>query len=186
MSISRAIKSLIECGLIAKADLADFAGKKYIKNQNCYQLLFSNKNILVTKLDQYQNDTSTSNKMTSSTSNKSILKPSIYKPSYKPSIKNNKKDSDICKKVIDYLNQIAKTNYKSNSKQTRSLIQARIKEGFTLEDFIQVINNKTKQWISNPEMVAYLRPQTLFGTKMEAYLNEPKAKSRLDNIFGDI
>jgi hypothetical protein len=35
-----------------------------------------------------------------------------------------------------------------------------------------VIDKKAKQWKDNPDMCKFLRPETLFGTKFEGYLNE--------------
>lgn len=80
------------------------------------------------------------------------------------------KDSIIYTSVIDYLNQKAGTNYRASSKKTRSLIHARIKEGFTLDDFKTVIDKKCAEWLGS-DMAQYLRPETLFGTKFEGYLN---------------
>lgn len=74
--------------------------------------------------------------------------------------------------LVDYLNLKANKNYKSTTKKTQSLIDARLREGFTLDDFKKVIDIKTVQWLNDPEMNKYLRPETLFGTKFESYLNE--------------
>lgn len=74
--------------------------------------------------------------------------------------------------VILYLNQKANTNFRTGIKKTNSFIEARKKEGFTLEDFKTVIDKKTAQWKNDKKMCAYLRPETLFGTKFESYLNE--------------
>lgn len=74
--------------------------------------------------------------------------------------------------IIEYLNAEAKTKYQHKSKKTRELINARWKEGFTLEDFKKVIKTKTAQWFNDSNMCGYLRPITLFGTKFESYLNE--------------
>ena len=52
------------------------------------------------------------------------------------------------------------------------MIKARFNEGQQLDDFKRVIDIKTKQWLNNPEMSMYLRPQTLFGNKFDEYLNE--------------
>ena len=41
-----------------------------------------------------------------------------------------------------------------------------------MEDFKKVIDWKVSQWTGNKEMEKYLRPETLFGTKFEGYLNE--------------
>ncbi len=78
----------------------------------------------------------------------------------------------FCVDVVLYLNSKAKTNFKTGIKKTNSLIEARRKEGFTLNDFKKVIDIKTSQWLNDKKMSAYLRPETLFGTKFEAYLNE--------------
>jgi uncharacterized phage protein (TIGR02220 family) len=75
------------------------------------------------------------------------------------------------KDVITILNEVANKNYKPTTPKTRQLIKARLNEGFTLDDFRAVIEKKYKQW-GNTEMGKYLRPETLFGTKFEGYLNE--------------
>jgi uncharacterized phage protein (TIGR02220 family) len=74
--------------------------------------------------------------------------------------------------IVNYLNSIAGTSYKSSSKRTRSLINARLNEGFTVKDFKTVIKNKSDDWLKDKKMNKYLRPETLFGTKFESYLNE--------------
>ena len=90
-------------------------------------------------------------------------------------IKLNKKDI-YTPEVINYLNEKAKTSYKTTTKKTNDLIKARLKEGFTLEDFKTVIKKKCRTWLNDSEMCKYLRPETLFGTKFEGYLNEPTEK----------
>ena len=74
--------------------------------------------------------------------------------------------------IVEYLNKKANKNYKHNSDKTRRFIDARLSEGFTLEDFKKVIDNKCRSWLNDERMNQYLRPETLFGTKFEAYLNE--------------
>ncbi|OFJ78410.1 alpha/beta hydrolase [Staphylococcus sp. HMSC056G08] len=74
--------------------------------------------------------------------------------------------------VIDYLNKRTGKQYKHTTKKTQSLIRARIKEGFSLDDFKQVIDNMSDQWLEDKKMNQYLRPETLFGTKFEGYLNQ--------------
>ncbi len=73
--------------------------------------------------------------------------------------------------IIDYLNLKIGTNYRKNSTKTQQLIRARFKEGFNLEDFKKVIDNKVEEW-SGTKWETYLRPTTLFGTKFEWYLNQ--------------
>ena len=78
------------------------------------------------------------------------------------------------KEIIEHLNQKSGKNYRYSSKATQKHIKARIKEGFTLEDFKRVIDWKVSRWIGT-DMEQYLRPETLFGTKFESYLNEAPA-----------
>lgn len=81
-------------------------------------------------------------------------------------------DSVPYKEIIDYLNQKANTKYRSSGSKTKTLIKARVNDGFDLDDFKKVIDTKTSQWLNDPKMKKFLRPETLFGTKFEGYLNE--------------
>ena len=78
------------------------------------------------------------------------------------------------KQIIEYLNSRCNTSYKHTAKATQGYIRARFNEGYRFEDFKKVIDSKFKQWGSDAKMCAYLRPQTLFGTKFEDYLQEHK------------
>ena len=80
--------------------------------------------------------------------------------------------ADDYKTIIDYLNQKAGTNYWSTTQKTQRLINARFNEGFSVDDFKKVIDIKVSQWSKDSKMSKYLRPETLFGTKFEGYLNE--------------
>lgn len=92
--------------------------------------------------------------------------------------KNIKNDKNIIyKDIVEYLNEKAGTNYNPSTKATQTLINARLKEGRTVEDFKVVINKKVAEWKGNKDMEQYLRPQTLFGTKFESYLNQKEVKS---------
>ena len=73
--------------------------------------------------------------------------------------------------IIRYLNEKAGTRYKTTTTKTRRIINARLKEGFTVEDFKTVIDKKCAEWLTDEKMEQYLRPETLFGTKFESYLN---------------
>lgn len=74
--------------------------------------------------------------------------------------------------IIFYLNKKTGKHYKVKTPKTVRLIRARLKEGFTVEDFKAVIEKKCDDWLGNEKMERYLRPETLFGTKFEGYLNE--------------
>jgi len=87
------------------------------------------------------------------------------------------------KEIVNYLNGALGSNYKHSTETTKVSIQARFNQGFTVEDFKQVIDVKVKDWGSRRDMVQYLRPQTLFGTKFESYLNQKEAtESREDEL----
>jgi len=81
-------------------------------------------------------------------------------------------DKKPYKTIIEYLNEKAKTAYKSKTKATQQHINARLAEGFTVDDFKNVIDKKCAEWIGT-EWEKFLRPSTLFGTKFEQYLNAP-------------
>lgn len=76
------------------------------------------------------------------------------------------------KEIVEFLNDKTNSNYRHTSKATQQLIKARVNDGFEQDDFKQVIEVKANQWLNDKEMAKYLRPQTLFGTKFESYLNE--------------
>jgi uncharacterized phage protein (TIGR02220 family) len=63
-----------------------------------------------------------------------------------------------------------KKGFRANSKATVSLIRARWAEGFKLDDFKAVIDDRVERWGGDANMAEYLRPSTLFGTKFEGYL----------------
>src|SRR3990167_5175434 len=91
--------------------------------------------------------------------------------------------------IISILNSVLGTKYKISSKKTIDLIQVRMKEGFTVEDFKTVIEKKYAEWGQDEKMSAFLRPETLFGAKFEAYLNQvivrpmSKNKQKIDELL---
>ena len=88
----------------------------------------------------------------------------------------NNTDKNIYVEIVDYLNAKAGTRYKATTANTRKHIKARLEEGFTVDDFKVVITKKCSEWLGNSKMEQYLRPETLFGSKFEGYLNaKPKA-----------
>lgn len=96
------------------------------------------------------------------------------------SIKNNNvEELDVAVEIINYLNKKTNKSYRASTPATKRLINGRLAEGYTLEDFKRVIDLKASQWLSDPHWSKYLRPDTLFNpTKFEAYLNEAPVKQR--------
>lgn len=84
---------------------------------------------------------------------------------------NEKQEQIPYQEIVEYLNEKTGKQYRYTTPKTRELIKARWNEGFTLDDFKKVIDNKTLLWKGEKEEI-YLRPVTLFGTKFESYLNE--------------
>ena len=128
-------------------------------------------NIFDNKYDNLYNSKSTTNQQQINTNNKD-------------NNFNNERNKEIYSRIIDRLNQSANKNYRSNTSKTIQLIEARLKEGFTEEDFYKVINKKCDEWLNDNCMNKYLRPETLFGDKFENYLNQDtnnlSAKSDFD------
>lgn len=85
--------------------------------------------------------------------------------------------------IVGLLNEAAGTGYRASSKATRRLIRARWAEGYRLGDFAAVVSTMAAEWGGDPKMSAYLRPETLFGTKFEGYLNRRGKKGAADDPF---
>jgi uncharacterized phage protein (TIGR02220 family) len=75
------------------------------------------------------------------------------------------------KEIIAHLNQSSGKKFKPSTSTTRQHIKARWNEGYRLPEFKTVIDNKVAQW-QGTKFEQYLKPDTLFGTKFEGYLNE--------------
>ena len=73
--------------------------------------------------------------------------------------------------ITKYLNDKIGTRYRASSAKTKSLIKARLNEGYTVDDFEKVIDTKCDEWLDT-SMSKYLRPETLFSNKFESYLNQ--------------
>ena len=101
----------------------------------------------------------------------------------KDNIKSGKPDDvhPFVNDVVEHLNNVCGTKYKSNSKQITKFVNARIKEGFTLQDFKSVINAKHQEW-GDGEFAKYLRPETLFGGKFESYLQTASSHKELEDF----
>lgn len=93
-----------------------------------------------------------------------------------------KTNTELHKEVIKYLNEKTNKKFTTKNKQTIRFINARIKEGYNVDHFKKVIDIKSAKWL-NSSMEDYLRPQTLFSTKMESYLNEKTNNKKPNERF---
>lgn len=100
--------------------------------------------------------------------------------------REEKKDTHLSerKQIIDYLNQKCGTKYRHGSDTNKKHINARLNEGYIVEDFFKVIDKKYVEW-RGTEREKYLRPETLFGNKFESYLNQKINKEKPKNKFNN-
>ena len=96
----------------------------------------------------------------------------------------NSKDIDIIKDIINYLNTKCNTRYKYTTEDSKKHIRARLRDGYTKDDFYAVIDKKASEWIGT-EQEKYLRPATLFGTKFESYLNQKVTAKKEKTVFDE-
>ena len=91
--------------------------------------------------------------------------------------KGQKPQSDVYEEIIKYLNEKSGSHFKPTSKSTQRLINGRLSENYTIEDFKYVIDVKTNEWKDNTKMSKYLTPDTLFNaSKFEKYRNQQMPK----------
>ena len=107
----------------------------------------------------------------------------------KRNIKESSDDTDLSAsetipyvEIIDYLNSKCLKSYKHKNRIARNKIRARWNEGFELKDFKRVIDIKAAEWLNDTEMNKYLRPDTLFGSKFEIYLNSVAPKQKTNDF----
>ena len=86
--------------------------------------------------------------------------------------------------IINYLNSKTNRNYSPNTAETRKLVIARLKEGYTEEDFYWLIDTKADEWKDDEKMSKFLRPNTLFAAShFDDYLNQrPRTKPKVESI----
>jgi uncharacterized phage protein (TIGR02220 family) len=95
----------------------------------------------------------------------------------------NKDNNGVWKEIIDYLNKVCGTRFKYID-ESKKLINARLEQGYTVDDIKSVIDKKYDEW-HGTDMGKYLRPSTLFNkTKFDSYYNEkPKSRQNLNDRY---
>ena len=88
------------------------------------------------------------------------------------------------KEIIQYLNDVCGTRYRYQTKGTQEHINARLKEGYTVDDFKMVIDKKFEEW-HGTDMEKFLRPETLFAGKFESYLNQKISTKQEESVFDE-
>lgn len=106
----------------------------------------------------------------------SILRKPIKKLIEWLSFKSFKVKQEDINEIIGYYNEKLNKNLNPTSRVYRELIQPRMSEGYTVEDFKTIIDNMTAEWMGNSEMAKNLKPTTLFrACHFDEYLNLVKA-----------
>jgi uncharacterized phage protein (TIGR02220 family) len=75
------------------------------------------------------------------------------------------------KEIIDMTNEVLGKSFRVTEAHKKH-IRARWNEGYRIEEFRRVCETKKEQWDSDPKWRPFLRPETLYGTKFDSYLNE--------------
>lgn len=199
-TIKRIIKNLFDIGIIIKGNFNKSKFDKTVwysidydkldtivdqKTQNYRLGQFDTTMVSSWTNRECQSDTTYTNDYTMITNNDNIYSQNYSDgqllTNYNDKVSNDtntgKKDEEVSddtlhliSEIIKYLNDKLKTKYRPTSANTQKHIKARLKEGFTLDDFKSVIDKKYNEW-NNTKFQVYLRPETLFGTKFESYLN---------------
>lgn len=100
---------------------------------------------------------------------------------------SGKPDPIPYKKIIDYLNEKTGRTFR-NVESNKKLIRTRWHEGYQLDDFKKVIDNKaidandSKSYFDGK----FLQPSTLFGSKFDQYLNQTNAIKQKGGSYGGI
>lgn len=82
-------------------------------------------------------------------------------------------------KVINGMNEILKSKYRTSTKSHAQNVSARLSDGHSVSDLLMVVSAKLEEWGSDKKMAQYLRPQTLFQAgKFDSYLRAAKTKTK--------
>lgn len=121
---------------------------------------------------------------TTSDTNKNSDKSQVTYQQSQSTKKEDKSESIPYKEIIDYLNHKTGAHYKPSSKANQRLIKARFKEGYKLDDFKTVIDNKAFEW-QHTDMWQFMRPSTLFSpSHFDDYLNANNLDSHKNKPTG--
>ena len=87
------------------------------------------------------------------------------------------KDNNInsfVEEIVAFLNEKTGKHFQPKG-ETERLINGRLNEGYTIDDFKKVITIKCNEWKDDPKYSRYLQPSTLFApSHFDEYLNQPE------------
>lgn len=119
-----------------------------------------------------------------STQNGQMDVPNLGKPIPETNTETTSEIKEYIVEIVNYLNDVCGSSYRLTSKKTQTLIKTRLVEGFTVDNFKTVIDTKAKEWLRTKQ-AKYLRPETLFGTKFEGYLQQGKVEGKHGSSKGN-
>lgn len=131
--------------------------------------------ISVCNYDSYQSIQLTDNKL-----------PIISELTDNTLLTTTKEVKEVKKRIMAWLNEKSNKGFEDTEKNHR-LITARLNEGRTEQQIKDVITHKCKEWSIDEKMKKYMRPETLFGSKFEGYLQDlPKKEIPFAERFKEV
>ena len=194
--VINSIKDLVNKGLIIKE--SGFPNNRYYVNKklltnckscNCKQILQMNEDSSKKSLHNNIDNISISKDIDIYNSEDKSTTTTLEKNKYI----QNKEIQSLIDDVVEYMNSVCHSHFRSSSSGTKKFIKSRIKEGYSFNDFKDVIDFKWKEWGENPVKFStgqmsdtYIRPSTLFGNKFEEYLQaawlDESRKNKLNEV----
>jgi uncharacterized phage protein (TIGR02220 family) len=181
-TIKTCIKELVDCGYLVSEIKRDDKTREVVRRN-----LYTTNVVKNSSLPSEENFPTPSEENFPTPSEENFPKNNT-RISFNNTSKNNKenifskenisKKNEIYQTIIGYLNEKlgnGKYSWKTNS--TQKLINGRLDDGYTVDDFKRVIDVKANDWLNDAKWRQYLRPQTLFTPgHFENYLNQTPTK----------
>ena len=102
----------------------------------------------------------------------------VNEPVNEPKDPLSRKRDDGVNDVLEHLNAVTGSKYRATTQSHAKEIRGRLDQGHTVTELRMVIDYKAGEWLGDPKMSQYLRPQTLFNAgKFDGYLTAAKAKA---------
>jgi len=97
--------------------------------------------------------------------------------------KKSKPDIPFITLIIEYLNEKTGSNFRYTTNKYQVSIMARKNNGYKLEDFKKVIDNKLlDKWFVEEK---HMNPDTLFSPKFDKYLNEKPSQPKTASAISE-
>ncbi|MCL1997872.1 MAG: conserved phage C-terminal domain-containing protein [Turicibacter sp.] len=95
-----------------------------------------------------------------------------------PTIKNYKKPTKrevlaVTEFVLEDLNARTGESFSATNEETQKSVARLLKQGFSVEQMLEVVEKKEIEWRDVEHMRPHLHPKTLFGRNFASYLEQP-------------